>query len=50
MKQKGHKADSLKDYIAANLKKGFKQEQIRDALYKNWYDSKEIEDAFKGMK
>lgn len=50
VRQRGQKADALRDYIASNLKKGFGKEQIRNALYKNGYDSGEIDEAFKGMK
>ena len=47
---RGKKVESLKEYISINMKKGFKEEQIRNALYMNGYGLKEIEDAFKGMK
>lgn len=43
-------AMALRSYVASNLKKGFKREQIRNALAKNNYNNHEIEEAFKGIK
>ena len=47
---RNNKSEALKNYVAANLKKGFKQEQIRNALIKNNYNNQEIEEAFKGIR
>ncbi|MEK6967245.1 MAG: hypothetical protein AABX51_01290 [Nanoarchaeota archaeon] len=41
------KANPLRNYVAANLKKGYTKEQIRNALLKNGYSNKEIEKAFR---
>ena len=41
---------SLRNYVVANLRNGYGKDQIRNALAKNNYSSKEIEDAFKGLK
>ena len=48
--QRNNKSEALKNYIAANLKKGFKKEQIRDALIKNNFNAEDVEEAFKGVK
>ena len=40
---------ALRAYVASNLKKGFKKEQIKNALIKNNYKNHEIEEAFRGM-
>ena len=40
----------LRSYIISNLKKGYTKQQIRNALLKNKYTSKEIEDAFRGIR
>ncbi len=45
-----NKTLSLKNYIMANLRKGFNREQIRNALIKNHYNYNEIEEAFRGIK
>ena len=42
--------NNLRLYIIDNLKKGFSKEQIRKALIKANYSSKEIVEAFKGMR
>ena len=47
---RNNKSEALKNYAAANLKKGFKQEQIKNALIKNNYNNQEIEEAFKGIR
>jgi len=49
-KQKEQKMISIKNYILDNLKKGFKQEQIKDILIKNNYDYQLIEEIFRGIK
>ena len=38
---------ALRNYVAANLRKGFGKGQIRNALVKSNYNSKEIEEAFR---
>ena len=48
--QRNNKAAALKSYVSNNLKKGFSKEKIRNALIKSNYNSKEIEEAFRGMK
>lgn len=45
-----NKMDSLKSYVEGNLKKGYNKGQISDALAKNNYNSREIEEAFKGLR
>lgn len=46
----GQKSDNLRNYVATNLRKGYKKEQIRNALIKNNYSNKEIEEAFRGIR
>ena len=41
---------ALRTYATTNLRKGYSKEQIRNALVKNNYDNKEIEEAFRGLK
>ena len=41
---------TLRTYVMTNVRKGYSKEQIRNALIKNNYSSKEIEEAFKGLK
>ena len=41
---------ALRNYVAANLRKGFGKGQIRNALAKNNYNNHEIEEAFRGIK
>ena len=43
-------AYALRSYVIVNLRKGYTKEQIRNALIKNNYTDKEIEEAFKGIK
>ena len=42
--------ESLRNYVKTSLGKGFKKEQIRNALVKSKYSNKEIEEAFKGLR
>ena len=42
-----HDSVALKQYVNSSLSKGFSKDNIRNALLKNSYKQKEIEDAFK---
>ena len=44
-KHQSQKADVLKTYVAANLRKGYSKDQIRNALLKNNYSVKEVDEA-----
>jgi len=48
-RNKGNKS-KLKNYVLANLKKDYSKKQIRDALSRNGYSAKDIEEAFKGIR
>lgn len=41
---------ALRNYVVANLRKGYTKGQIRNALIKNNYSNQEVEDAFKGIR
>ena len=43
-------ASNIRNYIIANLKKGYSKEQIRKALSKSGYSIKEIDESFRGIK
>lgn len=47
---KQNKADSLRNYVGTNLRKGYTKEQITNALAKNNYNSQEIQEAFRGIR
>ena len=47
---KQYKANSLKNYVQTNLRKGYGRGQIANALAKNNYSSQEIQDAFRGIR
>ena len=42
--------NALRSYVTTNLRRGYGKEQIRNALIKNNYNSKEINEAFKGLR
>ena len=42
--------NALRSYVTTNLRKGYSKEQIRTALIKNNYNSKEIEETFRGLR
>ena len=48
--QRNNKSGMLKNYVSANLRKGYRKEQIKNALIKNNYNNQEIEEAFKGIR
>ena len=41
---------ALRNYIAANLRKGYPKQQIRNALLKDGYTNQEIEEAFRRVR
>lgn len=45
-----HNVTTLINYATTNLRKGYSKEQIRNALVKNNYNNKEIEEAFRELK
>ena len=46
-KMQTNKTNSLKQYINENLRKGFTEQQINDALLREGYTEKEVEKAFR---
>ncbi|MBI1934828.1 hypothetical protein HYS31_00150 [Candidatus Woesearchaeota archaeon] len=44
-----HLLSGLRNYAASNIKKGYKKEQIKDALIKNNYSENDVDEAFKGL-
>ncbi|GEM_PF-2595522 len=44
-----HLLSGLRNYALSNMKKGYKKEQIKNALIKNNYDEKDVDEAFKGL-
>ena len=46
--QRKQNTDLLRNYVTANLRKGYNKEQIKNALVKSGYNNQIIEEAFRG--